>query len=191
MRFFDRMQSRLPVRWPERLTRVAWAFLIGGLFVVPLLLTSSAEPALSWVPASGSHRHWTSVKHTIQEQFGVTATETFVEGTMIQTSAPDVTSQSLSAHYCYNSSFPTWTNHGCTPAVTKFPSRDGRGTRIKSEIWGDYSHSTGADYVMHSWYNKFANEGDTFQCQLDRGALPWAWDNRCKAYHDGRLVGSF
>lgn len=167
-----------------RTARLAWRALMLGLFVGPLLLIGGADAYIGT-----AHIHFTKVRHTVFEQFGVTATQTTVEGKYQQNSNPYVNFPQLVWNECYKSSFPTWTVHSCTPAVYKVGS--GPTGRIVSQIEGDYSHTLGMSYVMFSDYWGEASEGDTYLCELRRGALPYFWSDHCYAYKDGQQVGDY
>lgn len=166
-----------------------------GVIDCALVLVLAMVGAIFYAPAPAEahvasfHYHYPSVRYTVFEQFGVTATQTYVRGKVAQDHQPSIGNPLIISSQCYSSDFPSWTVHGCTPLARKYGT--GASGYAKISIVGDYTHSSGVDYVQYSYYKKRANEGDTFYCGLTYGSLPWFWDDHCYAYLDGVQVGDY
>lgn len=135
------------------------------------------------------HTHYPEVRHTVFEQFGVTATQTKVKSRVTQDNKPSIGTPAIVSSQCYHSSFPTWHTMSCVTGA--FKSGTGASGYAQTQISARFYHSTGVDYTMHSWYRKRASEGDTFYRGITSGSLPWFWSDHCYAYLDGAQVGDY
>ncbi len=116
------------------------------------------------------------IKYTIQEQFGVTATEVVTGMSYIDNGSGVFLGDSTPGH-CYESGFlGGWEVRSCRGFLTDQSPRE-----IHKDIIGDYYHWTQPEYVMHAIYTAVPGANRAY-CELDQGSLPPGWDNRCYSY---------
>lgn len=159
------------------------------LLLVLAMLITALNPTAAGAHVAPMHTHRPAVRYTIFEQFGVTATQTYVKASVTQDNKPSIGNPVLTQIDCYHSNFPVWTTLQCLGSAWKVGS--GASGYAQIQISAEFSHTTGVYYYQHSYYKKRANEGDTFYCGLAYGALPWFWDDHCYAYLDNVLVGDY
>jgi|GEM_PF-6269927 len=164
----------------NRVARGLASVATAGLAAAPTaVLTSSALPAAAH-KANPNHLHNAWTKYTIFEQFGVTATETFL-GWEYYENYTDVWGQALHGDsYCYHSSFPGWTTRSCTDSVYKFGG-NGSPETLNANIWGDFDSSVGPSYTQYSYGDVSNTDGRyVYGCYLTRGSLPYLWSGKCQ-----------
>lgn len=116
-----------------------------------LLVGVALAPEASAGP-DNYHTHIGEVKYTIFEQFGVTATETFISNSYDETYATVRNNQYFDG-YCYHSGFPRWNIKKC------FYTKPYNGlAKVGIDVVGEFHHSTGIDYQQHSGYRELRED---------------------------------
>lgn len=146
------------------LRRVAVGFAAGA----SVTLMQGPGPVLATHP-----RYTGTIKYTIFEQFGVTATETFFSFAYGD-NGTSIDSPTTGSGGCYESGFAGgWDIRECTYYVfNNLPQSAQR------DIVGDFDHWTGPSYTQFSYYRAVPG-GANWQCELTRGSLPPGWDPEC------------
>ena len=122
--------------------------------------STSAERRAGWV------------KHTILEQFDVTATEVYAHLYYWQND-DSVWGGHDPYAYCYHSAFPGWTIEDCFSVY--FPYGP---DYVWIEVTGEFHHTLNIDYTQYAqWYG--TPYGYSYTCDLTEGALPIFWEERC------------
>lgn len=134
----------------------------------------------------GDIGHIGDVQFTIQEQFGVTSTQT--KNTMTWVSTVDgsrlyqgIQEPDFPNTECYASTFPEWTIADCLYTFTH--PYDFRYDLISE---ARFAHLTGIRYTMNSLFQPSAPGGAGAGCGLSDGSLPPFWDQRCYLHLDGQ-----
>ena len=95
--------------------------------------------------SASEHTHTMWTKHTILEQFNVTATEVYTQINFYQNTSA-VYSPFGSDGWCYASAFPGWVINSCVGYIT-----DGNPNYVEKETLGDYCWvSCTVDYVQRA-----------------------------------------
>jgi hypothetical protein len=161
------------VKSRRHLPRIA---LLCSALVMATLSSTFASPAQAHRGGS-SHEHWGWAQSTVLEQFGVTATEDYVE-MMYDEDCCGVYNASWWDWYAYHSSFPGW----------NMVEYDGyiyhnEPNWLGVEGWSGWKNSNcQCDYGQWEYYET----GDgywLYQGGLYYGSLPYFWDFR---YYGGR-----
>lgn len=150
--------------------------LIFGIFAAALVmgLTQTSPAGAYRSPNTHNHRGW--VKHTILEQFGVTATETYLEATYSESDSQSTFNMAVDypASRCYHSAFPVWTLNSCTAWTT-----NGWPWAQAADIEGKFSHTTQVKYTMRSYFQANGDGARVYSCWLSSGSLPPFWKPKC------------
>lgn len=165
--------------------RAGVVFLVSAAAVV--ILIQPPVPADAHI--APMHTHYPRIRHTVFEQFGVTATQTDVTYRVTQDNQPSIGTPVVTAANCSHSSFPFWITTQCSPVAWKVGS--GATGYATGGMISSFIHTTGPNYDMVSYYNKRASEGGTFLCTINSGSLPYFWSDHCYAYLDGTQVGDY
>lgn len=122
-----------------------------------------------------THTHTGSVKHTILEQFNVTATETFLKTTYKQSDSQSTFNMTVHGDSrCYASAFPVWTISSCSAWVTNaWPWFQ------QADIEGKFSHTTQVKYTMRSYFRALGDNTVARSCWLSSGSMPPFWEAKC------------
>lgn len=113
-----------------------------------------------------------SIKYTIFEQFGVTATETLTRMSYTDTGSGVYDADPIPG-FCYHSGFPGWTIRECTGYFF-----DNSPTSAQKDIVGDFDSFFGPSYTQFSYFRAVPG-GSAWYCEMTRGSLPPAWDQEC------------
>ncbi|HXF72606.1 MAG TPA: hypothetical protein VNO79_08375 [Actinomycetota bacterium] len=130
-----------------------------------------------------AHTHKSWVKHTVLEQFNITATEVRVRMRYSQDSTR-VYSPAIDYFPCYTSSFPGWT------VVTSFPHIVNNQSYSLSTHGHCEFHWAARliDYYQHAYTVAFNTDFVNFGCGFLHGTLPPGWESHCVG---GRGSGDF
>lgn len=147
----------------------------GRVIALVTLLSTLAMPMRAEAYSSATtHYHVGYVKHTILEQFGVTATETYLKVNYGQSNAQSTFGLVINGNsYCYASAFPGWTIKSCTAWPTNAWPWYQRG-----DIEGVFSHAV-AKYTMRSYFQANGDNSLVKKCWLSSGSLPPLWGPKC------------
>ncbi|MGH9226944.1 MAG: hypothetical protein ACRD2W_24890 [Acidimicrobiales bacterium] len=151
--------------------------LAAGVVCVALASSALTSPAQA-DRYSPEHPHWGWAQSTVLEQFGVTATEDYVE-MLYYENCCGVYDPSWWDWYTYHSSWPGWSRTDYGGGIYTFGGVD----KVGVEGWSGWTNFwCQCDYGQWEYYE--SGDGYWFyQGGLYYGSLPYAWDFR---YYGGR-----
>lgn len=145
--------------------------IVAAIVMIWLLTSMLAAPGSAHKAAQHQHEQW--AKHTVLEQFGVTATEVYIRMQYYQNTT-DVWGARYDDGYCYHSAFPGWTINSCTYWLTS------TSTHQQIDITGTFHNSLGIDYKQHAWTQAWDDNSQVRRCYFDWGSLPPLWSTDCQ-----------
>jgi hypothetical protein len=144
-----------------------------------LALTATVGIVLLLLPATGdahyanAHRHTGIVKHTVLEQFDVTATELRMQVYYSQNNSKVYNARHKSGA-CYHSAFPGWVILSCTYQIHNLDNHAGEWIR------GWFRHpATGTQYRQRAHWHALPQNSYAYYCRVYDGSLPPGWDSKC------------
>lgn len=152
---------------------LATAVLLLGLLPVP--------SANAYTGGFHYHEGWT--KYTVLEQFGVTATETYIKMSYWQdvnrrfSGSTEVGGANYVDGYCYNSGFLNgWETRDCIA----YPIHNEPYTE-QFDIVGEFYYAGGyANYRQHSYAKALNDDRFEYICYFEWGSLPNNWSQDCQ-----------
>lgn len=160
-------------------------WLRASVLVAATLLLVSPIPAASNPAAQGTrHLHRVWLKHTVLEQFDVTATETYLrvfygQGRNAQL-GNYVDDPRHSKGWCYHSAWPGWQNPICQHIGPNTISP----WELKHELEAWFWNPDCCDYRHKNVIQVYGDNTYKTTCKIVQGELPWFWESKCKG---GRL----
>ncbi len=123
---------------------------------------------------TSTHTHYAWAKHTILEQFGVTATEVEARINYYQDPSPPKVYDGYNPWaQCYHSAFPGWRINSCTSVYYPYGP---------DEVWiytqGEFQNTLNIWYIIKAEYETVPTL-DRFTCTIVSGALPILWSSSC------------
>lgn len=159
---------------------IVWRFTPDCTAVVTSISEASAGSSPAGVCGSPTQQRLMDAQYTIQEQFGVTATQLDHTYTYEQR-CDSVDNPGTVMNKCFTSHFPGWHEPNCSYNLYD------AGPYIQSHQYGEFRNTAFCRfpdpcytvyYEMHLW-TQAASAGFGYNCELTKGSKPASWDNRC------------
>jgi len=159
---------------------IVWRFTPDCSAIVTSISEFSPGPSPASVCGSPTQQRVMDAQYTIQEQFGVTATQ--LDHTYGYDQRCDSVDNPRSImNKCFTSHFPGWNEPSCSYSLYD------AGLYIQSDHYGEFRNTAFCRfpdpcytvyYEMHLW-TQAASAGFGYNCELTKGSKPPSWDNRC------------